>query len=63
MIKFKKFERYINKSKDYSDYFGYIFLEQNFWDDYGFETLFEVYIPDKDGKLKKIGSISIAPNG
>ncbi|WP_148148897.1 AAA family ATPase [Streptococcus thermophilus] len=61
MVKFKKFERYINQSKDYSAYFGYIFLEQNYWDDYGFETLFEVYIPDKDGKLKEIGSISIAP--
>lgn len=60
MIKFKKFERYINQSKDYSEYLGYIFLEQNFWDDYGFETLFEVYIPDKDGKLKEIGSIRIA---
>ena len=61
MIKFKKFERYINHSKDYSKYLGYIFLEQNFWDDYGFETLFEVYTPNKDGRLKEIGSISIAP--
>lgn len=57
---FKKFKRYIDKRKDYSEYKNHLFLEQNHWDDYGYETLFEVYMPNEIGKLVYLGSINIA---
>lgn len=57
---YKFFDRYIDKSKSYVEYKNYLFFEKNNWDDYGFRTLFEVYLPQENGKLKRLGSIHIA---
>lgn len=58
-MKYKFFDRYIDQTKSYAKYKDYLFFEKNTWDDYGFRTLFEVYIPKDNGNLTKIGAISI----
>lgn len=59
-MKYKFFKRYIDSSASYKEFQDFLFFEQNYWDDYGFETVFEVYKPDDNGKVEKIGSIGIA---
>ena len=59
-MNYKFFDRYIDKKKLYPEFEGYLFFEQNYWNDMGFETLFEVYKPEKNGMLKKLGSMHIA---
>jgi len=59
-MNYKFFARYIDQTKSYNGYKDFLFFEENKWDDYGFRTLFEVYIPKDNGKLIKIGAISIA---
>lgn len=59
-MKYKFFSKYINKNQTYNNYDDFLFFEQNDWDDFGFKTLFEVYYPQKSGKIKRLGSIHIA---
>lgn len=59
-MKYKFFSRYINKAELYESYKEYLFFEQNLWNDFNYETLFEVYKPLDSGKLTKLGSIHIA---
>lgn len=39
------------------------FLERNGWDDFGFETLFELYYRDADGTIHYVGSVKIGEFG
>lgn len=59
-MNYKFFGRYIDQTQSYVEYKDFLFFEENKWDDFGFRTLFEVYMPQDNGKIKKIGAISIA---
>jgi hypothetical protein len=59
-MKYKFFSRYIDKTVSYKSYKDFLFFEQNYWNDYNYETIFEVYKPLDSGKLIKLGSINIA---
>lgn len=61
IMKYKFFSRFIDHSKSYEEFQDYLFFEENYWDDFGFKTLFEVYVPKEGGKIERIGSINIAP--
>lgn len=59
-MKFLLNERYLDRHKKIDEDIDFV-LEQNFWDDFGYKTMFEAYIPSVDTRLpKRIGSLSIA---
>ncbi|TLQ07975.1 ATP-binding cassette domain-containing protein [Lactococcus cremoris] len=59
-MKFKFFARYIRKKLSYTQDFGNLFFEENYWDDHGFQTTFEAYCPQKDGSIVYLGTVNIA---
>lgn len=59
-MKFKFFPRYINNKLPYTQDFGNLIFEENYWDDYGFQTTFEAYCPQKDGSIVHLGTVNIA---
>ena len=59
-MKFKFFARYINNKLSYTQDFGNLFFEENYWDDHNFRTTFEAYCPQKDGSIVHLGTVNIA---